>query len=270
MERARAPTFEVLPAADPFVQLPCLLGGFDVQLIRQGAAASLVLHQRGRTLPALCEETHELPVPRLLPRLDGQPAPYVAADPRWLAARRIDLAQILQRTHHLALQPLPGQECPVLERGAIRHRQPLQEGATIESGRFLQPARAGVALREGGRRLWDRAVCLLMRFDQRCKRLHVDPAVTGGVELDRLARDRQDRGRGPVVGDGFAQDIEDVAQVGVCLALCVIGPQETGERAAMVGTTRLYCHVGQQCADLDRLEPTDRFAIQRDPKGSQQ
>jgi hypothetical protein len=88
---------------------------------------------------------------------------------------------------------------------------------------------------------------------QRGKGRDVDPGVAGGIKLDGVGGDGQERGR-LLVAQGAAQGQQR-------LALGQVGPQQPDQRLTAMRAIRLHGQVGQQGTDLVVLERSDGFPI---------
>ena len=73
-----------------------------------------------------------------------------------------------------------------------------------------------------------------------------------------------------MVADGPAENAQGVAQAGPGRALRVLGPKESGQRLAAVGSVGVHDQVGQQGTYLVGGEAGDGFSIQDDFKGAQE
>ena len=98
-----------------------------------------------------------------------------------------------------------------------------------------------------------------------CQRLlqhgDVQPMLAGRVELDCLAADEEKGGIGFAVANSAAQAGQCVAQVGARRAVRPVGPQQAGQRIALMGPIALDGQEGQQGAYAIRLEFSHRSVV---------
>ena len=134
-----------------------------------------------------------------------------------LPALLVILGQTMKGHHHQPMEPLPPEERPILKGGAVFEKEAFQETAPVQGGRFLQLVDSGL-------------VCL----HQRPERRHVEPAVAGRVELDRVAGDQKERRRGVTVTDRLAQVGQSIAQILAGRSIRPIGPQQPGQYVTAV------------------------------------
>jgi hypothetical protein len=199
------------------------------------------------------------PLGFFLPGLELYPAPGDLTGPRDLVAPLIVPDQSVKCHRCLPLKPFPREKQPIVKDHALFEGKALQETTSIESDRLLQ-------LRAGGPIL---VVCPTRRH-QCLERPHVDPAVTGTVELDRLAGGQWIRWRGVGIIDRFSKLGEGVAEIAASRLLWPVGPQEPGQDLAPVWALGFHRQIGQQRANLGRRQASDRLSGQRNPQGPQQ
>src|SRR5690554_4670848 len=119
------------------------------------------------------------------PGLEFQVASYVTKGRFVLSARLMIAPQPGQRFRRHSLQPLPLEERPLLERGAVGQKKLLQKASPVERNRCLTALRTSLA---AFRPAMD---VRLAQIQQGRELAHVEPHVGRRMKLDALACDNQ-------------------------------------------------------------------------------
>jgi hypothetical protein len=141
----------------------------------------------------------------------------------------------------------------------------IQEISPVQLGHLCHPTHTREA------RLLVTVPVSFADFGERRECRDVQPMITIGVELERLAADQQKRrGDLSVIADHLAHTGEGFPEVLAGLLLRLFGPEQPGQGIPAVGTIRLNGQIGQQCPHLVGGKVSDRLTIQGDLQRPQQ
>ncbi len=169
-----------------------------------------------------------------------------------------------EQLHHLAVQPRAIHGGPLLERGAIAHRDVEQEVTAITRGRLREAAHAERTPLKMRMRMSSAGTEQLRERDQ------IDTMVAGRVEVQRLARGHERRKNRRAVAQHLAQGRERLAQTIAGNMGSVVGPEKLGQNLTLVRTSGFDDEIGQQGATFGREHGGNRGAVDGDLEGAQQ
>jgi len=182
------------------------------------------LAQRRGRLPGHRVKLHQPGVRRLVPGVQRHLPPRIV-DPAFVVfVRAVPFDQRLQHPGERLAQAVGQEELPFVEFGAIGQAEPGHEIVTVQLG----SGRQGIET-PGAQLLWSMPV-RVHRRQQALEFAHVEPDVSLWVERDLHPADVQH-----LVAQRLFELREGAAQVGARAGLIVFGPEQRGERVAIVG-----------------------------------
>ncbi len=119
------------------------------ELAIEHANAVAVLLHCGLPVADLRQEPDQLPVRRLVQRVEGEPAPCAGDGLRRVAGDRERIGEPVEHRGDLALQLVAGELLPVVVGCAVAEAEAGQEGPAVESDRLLERLEAARAGRVG-------------------------------------------------------------------------------------------------------------------------
>jgi len=239
------------PLPDKLVELCRRRLGLHAQLGGQGAFASLVLGQRRRPLPVLGQEPHQRPLRRLIPGISRRPMSGIFQRQFGLPALLMRRRQLPQRLQVAAPQPLAHQRYPFVVGRAVLRAQLCHKVTAVKRDCSLQ------------------AVQALLAAQQRLELGHIDLAVAGGEEADRVAGHFEER-RGRIAAKGGTHSGQSLSQVGARRSIVLLRPQQRGQRGAAMRPAGLDGQVGQQRTSLFARERAYWLVAQRGLEATKQ
>ena len=222
------------------------------ELAIEDAHAVAVLLHRGLPVADLGQQPDQLPVRRLVERIESEPAARTRDRLRRVARGSEGAREPVEHRRELPVHLVTCELLPVVERGAVAEAEAGEERATVERGRLLEWLEAARA------RLVRRVPVALGRRDEPTQLVDVEPdprprerdGVPPDLDETRVER-RLERRERPAEGGTRA--------VGVGL-----GPEKAGERVASRGATG-EGEVGEQRGRLARVD-VERPAVDLDQR----
>ena len=226
------------------------------ELAIEDAHAVAVLLHRGLPIADLGQQPDQLPVGRLVERVEGEPATRTRDRLRGVARGSEGAREPVEHRGELPVHLVARELLPVVERGAVAEAEAGEERATVERGGLLE------RLEAAGAGLVRRVAVALGRRDE--------PAQLVDVEPDPRPRER----------DGIPPDLDEArverrlerreraAEGGTRTVGVGLGPEEPGERVAS-GRAPGEGEVGEQRGRLARVD-VERPAVDLDQRWAEE